>query len=121
MDKTNFALRRRAWGGMMRGLMVLCAVLTCALAVFLIIYVLAKGVSHLSWELLSTKPSYLEGTIGILPDIISTVCMVLTTLLVVLPVGVFYGGADYPFHQTGLSLGRCYTFGMLAAKHAMGK
>ena len=39
----------------------------------------------------------------------------------VLPVGVFYGGADYPFHQTGLSLGRCYTFGMLAAKHAMGK
>ena len=34
--------------------------------------------------------------------------------------GVFYGGADYPFHQTGLSLGRCYTFGMLAAKHAMG-
>lgn len=34
--------------------------------------------------------------------------------------GVFYGGGDYPFHQTGLSLGRCYTFGMLAAKHAMG-
>ncbi len=34
--------------------------------------------------------------------------------------GQFYGGADYPFHQTGLSLGRCYTFGMIAAKHAMG-
>ena len=88
MDKTNFSARRRAWGAVMRGLMVLCAVLTCALAVFLIIYVLAKGIPHLSWELLRTKPSYLEGTIGILPDIISTVCMVLTTLLVVLPVGV---------------------------------
>ena len=88
MDKMNFSARRRAWGIMMRGLMVLCAALTCALAVFLIIYVLAKGIPHLSWELLSTKPSYLEGTIGILPDIISTVCMVLTTLLVVLPVGV---------------------------------
>ena len=88
MDKTNFSARRRAWGVMMRGLMVLCTVLTCALPVFLIIYVLAKGVPHLSWELLSTKPSYLEGTIGILPDIISTVCMVLTTLVVVLPVGV---------------------------------
>ncbi|WP_295152262.1 FAD-binding protein [uncultured Ruminococcus sp.] len=35
--------------------------------------------------------------------------------------GPFYGGADYPFHQTGLSLGRCYTFGMIAAKHALGK
>ncbi|MBP1591190.1 MAG: FAD-binding protein [Oscillospiraceae bacterium] len=34
--------------------------------------------------------------------------------------GPFYGGADYPFHQTGLSLGRCYTFGMIAAKHALG-
>ena len=88
MDKMNFSIRRRAWGVMMRGLMVLCAALTCALAVFLIIYVLAKGIPHLSWELLSTKPSYLEGTIGILPDIISTVCMVLTTLVVVLPVGV---------------------------------
>ena len=88
MDKTNFSARRRVWGAVMRCLMVLCAALTCALAVFLIIYVLAKGIPHLSWELLSTKPSYLEGTIGILPDIISTVCMVLTTLVVVLPVGV---------------------------------
>jgi len=32
--------------------------------------------------------------------------------------GQFYGGADYPFHATGLSLGRCYTFGRLAGKHA---
>ena len=48
MDKTNFSARHRAWGAVMRGLMVLCAALTCALAVFLIIYVLAKGIPHLS-------------------------------------------------------------------------
>ena len=88
MDKHDFSARRRAWGGAMKGLMVLCAVLTCALAVFLIVYVLAKGIPNLSWKLLTTKPSYLEETIGILPDIISTVCMVLTTLAVVLPLGV---------------------------------
>ena len=88
MDKHDFSARRRAWGGAMKGLMVLCAALTCALAAFLIIYVLAKGIPNLSWQLLSTKPSYLEETIGILPDIISTVCMVLTTLAVVLPLGV---------------------------------
>lgn len=88
MDKTNFTARRRIWGAVMRGLMVLCAVITCALAAFLIIYVLAKGVPNLSWQLLSTKPSYLDGSIGILPDIITTVCTVLTTLLVVLPLGV---------------------------------
>jgi len=32
--------------------------------------------------------------------------------------GPFYGGNDYPMHQGGLSLGRCYTFGVIAAKHA---
>ena len=88
MDDMKFSRRRRAWGVMMRTLMMVCAALTCALAAFLILYVLAKGVPHLSWQLLSTKPSYLDDTIGILPDIISTVCMVLATLLVVLPLGV---------------------------------
>ena len=88
MDKHDFSARRRAWGGAMKGLMVLCAALTCALAAFLILYVLAKGIPNLSWKLLTTKPSYLEETIGILPDIISTVCMVLTPLAVVLPLGV---------------------------------
>ena len=88
MDKHQFSARRRIWGGTMRGLMVLCAAVTCALAVFLIVYVLVKGVPNLSWQLLSTKPSYLDDTIGILPDVISTICMVLTTLLVVLPLGV---------------------------------
>ena len=88
MDKREFSARRRIWGGTMRGLMVLCAAVTCALAVFLIVYVLVKGVPNLSWQLLSTKPSYLDGSIGILPDIITTVCTVLTTLLVVLPLGV---------------------------------
>lgn len=88
MDKSEFSARRRIWGGTMRGLMLLCAAVTCALAVFLIVYVLVKGVPNLSWQLLSTKPSYLDGSIGILPDIITTVCTVLTTLLVVLPLGV---------------------------------
>ena len=88
MDKREFSARRRIWGGTMRGLVLLCAAVTCALAVFLIVYVLVKGVPNLSWQLLSTKPSYLDGSIGILPDIITTVCTVLTTLLVVLPLGV---------------------------------
>ena len=88
MDDMKFSRRRRAWGAMMRTLMMVCAALTCVLVVFLIAYVLVKGVPNLSWQLLRTKPSYLDGTIGILPDIISTVCMVLATLLVVLPLGV---------------------------------
>ncbi|MCD7832589.1 MAG: FAD-dependent oxidoreductase [Lachnospiraceae bacterium] len=32
--------------------------------------------------------------------------------------GQFFGGADYPFFQTGLSLGHAFTFGRIAGKHA---
>ena len=91
--ETTFSPRRKVYAAVMRILMLVCAGLTCALAAFLIIYVLCKGIPNLSWELLSTKPSYLSGTIGILPDILSTLYIVLATLVIVLPLGV--GAAVY--------------------------
>ena len=91
--ETTFSPRRKIYAAVMRILMLVCAGLTCALAAFLIIYVLCKGIPNLSWELLSTKPSYLSGTIGILPDILSTLYIVLATLVIVLPLGV--GAAVY--------------------------
>ncbi|MDO5400921.1 MAG: phosphate ABC transporter permease PstA [Eubacteriales bacterium] len=77
----------------MRVLMGLCAGLTCALTLFLIGYVLWKGLPNISWELLSTKPSYLSGKIGILPDILNTLYITVATLAIVLPLGV--GAAIY--------------------------
>ncbi len=59
----------------------------------LIAYILYKGLPNITWELLSTSPSYLSGTIGILPDILNTVYLVLATLVIVLPLGV--GAAVY--------------------------
>ena len=91
--ETTFSPRRKIYAAVMRILMLVCAGLACALAAFLIIYVLCKGIPNLSWELLSTKPSYLSGTIGILPDILSTLYIVLATLVIVLPLGV--GAAVY--------------------------
>ena len=85
--------RRRAYAGLMRTLMGIATVLTCALTVFLIAYVLIRGLPNVTWKLLSTKPSYLDDTIGILPDILNTLYIVLTTLLIVLPLGV--GAALY--------------------------
>ena len=79
------------WG--MRILMWLAASITAALTLFLLSYVLVKGLPNISWELLSTKPSYLRGTVGILPDILNTLYIILTTLLFVLPLGV--GAAIY--------------------------
>lgn len=77
----------------MRLLMWLAAGITAALTLFLLGYVLIKGLPNISWELLSTKPSYLRGTVGILPDILNTLYIILTTLLFVLPLGV--GAAIY--------------------------
>ena len=79
------------WG--VRILMWLAAGITAALTLFLLGYVLIKGLPNISWELLSTKPSYLRGTVGILPDILNTLYIILTTLLFVLPLGV--GAAIY--------------------------
>ena len=85
--------KRNVYIGGVRILMWLAAGITAALTLFLLGYVLIKGLPNISWELLSTKPSYLRGTVGILPDILNTLYIILTTLLFVLPLGV--GAAIY--------------------------
>ena len=89
----NVSARRRTYGLVMKSLMLLAAGVTCALVVFMVVYVLYKGVPNITWQLLSTSPSYLSGTIGILPDILNTIYIVIYTLYIVLPLGV--GAAIY--------------------------
>lgn len=93
MQSNWITTKRKGYIGLMRGLMALSTALTCGIALFLIGYVLIKGLPSITWELLSTKPSYLAGTIGILPDILNTVYIIVATLLIVLPLGV--GAAIY--------------------------
>lgn len=91
--KSSIFKKRKSYILTMRILMWLCVGITVALAAFLIIYVLAKGIPNISWELLSTSPSRLNGTVGILPDILNTLYIVLATLVIVVPLGV--GAAIY--------------------------
>ena len=85
--------KRKLYIGLMRGAMILCTALTTGLVLFLMGYVLVNGIPNISWELLSTKPSYLTERIGILPDILNTLYIVLATLVLLLPLGV--GAAIY--------------------------
>ena len=85
--------KRNAYVWAVRLLMWLAVGITAALTLFVVGYVLAQGIPHISWKFLSTKPSYLSGNIGILPDILNTVYIVIATLLTVLPLGV--GAAVY--------------------------
>ena len=85
--------KRNAYVWAVRLLMWLAVGITSALTLFVVGYVLVKGIPYVSWQFLSTKPSYLSGNIGILPDILNTLYIVIATLLIVLPLGV--GAAVY--------------------------
>lgn len=93
MHKQSISFKRKTYITVMRALMGISVGITCALVVFLIGYVLWKGIPNITWELLATKPSYLSERIGILPDILNTVYIVAATLVFVLPLGV--GAAIY--------------------------
>lgn len=99
MSGKNISRKRRIYIGVMKTLMGIAAVLTSALVLFLIVYVFVKGIPNISWELLSTEPSYLSERIGILPDILNTIYIVLATLVFVLPLGV--GAAIYLTEYAG--------------------
>ena len=93
MKQKALSPARKFYIGTMKFLMLLCAGITCVITAAIIVFVLVKGVPCISWNLISTKPSYLGGNIGILPDILNTLYMIFATLIVVLPVGA--GAAVY--------------------------
>lgn len=93
MNKGKVSNQRKAYIITMKTLMGIAVALTCALVIFIIAYVFIKGIPNISWKLLSTGPSYLSDSIGILPDILNTVYIVIATLIIVLPLGV--GAAIY--------------------------
>ena len=80
--------KRKNYEILMRVLMALAVGLTAGLVIFLVFYVLSKGLPNVSWDFVSTAPSYLTQHIGILPDILNTLYIVFATLLIVIPLGV---------------------------------
>ena len=93
MPDSSLTKKRKGYELRMRALMLISVGLTAGLVLFLLIYVLVRGLPNVTWELLSTSPSYLSDRIGILPDVLNTVYIVVATLLMVLPLGV--GAAIY--------------------------
>ncbi len=91
--------KRRMKIAAMKAVTMVAAALTCALVVFLMIYVLGKGLPEITWKLLSTKRSYLTNEIGILPDILNTLYIILASLVIVIPIGA--GAAVYLTEYAG--------------------
>ena len=89
----NLSPRRRAYGLTMRSLVWLCTGLTCALLLFLIGFIFYRGFPGVTWDFLSGTSSYIKDTIGILPNILNTLYIILLAMAIVLPLGV--GAAIY--------------------------
>lgn len=90
---TTTAKKRKLYALCMRVLMLAATAATSALVLAMVGYVMVKGLPNISWELLSTTPSYLTERIGILPDMLNTLYILVAALLIVLPIGV--GAAIY--------------------------
>ena len=88
-----FSAKRKLWNGGVRGLLYLASGLTVGLLLFLIGYILYRGIPYLSWKLLTGETSYIQDTIGILPNIVNTLYIIVVAMAVVLPLGV--GAAVY--------------------------
>lgn len=91
--KRKVSPRRRVYNRGLRFLLWLCAGITCALLVFLIGYIFFRGLGNITWQLLSTQTSYIKQSIGILPNILNTLYIILVAMVIVLPLGV--GAAIY--------------------------
>lgn len=89
----NLSPRRRAYDLTMRSLIWLCTSLTCALLLFLIGFIFYRGFPGVTWDFLSGTSSYIKDIIGILPNILNTLYIILLAMALVLPLGV--GAAIY--------------------------
>lgn len=93
MINKNFALQRKFYNNFLSIIMIVSVILIAIFIVSFVGYILYKGLPQISWELITTKPSYISERIGILPDILNTLYVIFTTLCVVLPIGL--GSAIY--------------------------
>ena len=89
----TFEKRRKLWNTAVKAAVYAASILTAGLLVFLIGYIFWRGIPYLSWEMISSQTSYIRNTIGILPNIVNTVYIILVAMVIVLPLGV--GAAIY--------------------------
>ena len=72
----------------LKGLVYASGVVVCAILLLIIGYIFYRGIPFITWKFLSTQSSYVHDTIGILPNILNTLYIVLIAMAIVIPLGV---------------------------------
>ena len=86
-------MRRKLYDVTLKSALYLAAFITVAMLVGLIGYIFYRGLGGISVQLLTTAPSALKDTIGILPNVLNTLYIIIISLAIVLPLGI--GAAIY--------------------------
>ena len=89
----KISTKRKVKCAVLNILMYLSAGIICLILLGLIGYILYRGLPHITPQFLTSKPSLIRETVGILPNILNTLYIILITLVIVLPIGV--GAAIY--------------------------
>ena len=77
----KISFSRRFMDGLRMALIYLSIALVCALVLGMIGYIFFRGLPNITWELLSTTPSVRADRIGILPDLLNTLYIVVMTVI----------------------------------------
>lgn len=79
--------RRHPMSAILMGIVILSAVITVGILLFIVGYVLVRGIPNITAEQFSL--TYTSENVSMLPAIVNTVIMVVLSLIVAVPVGVF--------------------------------
>ena len=82
------ATTRRAKDALLTALVYGSGAVVCLVLALIIGYIFFRGVPGITAELLTTQSSYVHDTIGILPNILNTLYIVLVAMVIVIPLGV---------------------------------
>ncbi len=93
MKDDNISLLRKIKGAVLKCVVWLSAAAICFLLAGMIFFILVRGIPHITLDFMTQKPSLLNNTVGILPNILNTLYIILMTLVVAMPLGV--GSAIY--------------------------
>ena len=93
MENSIFNKKTRMSDIVLSSLIQLCSFISIILLLVIIGYVCYRGIPHFKFDYLVNTTSILKNSVGILPNIINTLYIIVLTLLIAGPIGI--GGAIY--------------------------
>lgn len=93
METSIYNKRNRVSDKVLKFLIQFCTYISVVILLVIIGYICFKGIPAFKFDYLINTTSILKNTVGILPNIINTIYMIVLTLLIAGPIGI--GGAIY--------------------------